>query len=254
MKGIETVLVLALSLGGASESRAQGFRWPEEPRNLKVLEVKGAALGQLMRDYTSALDVGCEHCHAAREGVTLDPTDLDTFDLASDANPMKERARAMIAMTRAINETYLARLDVPEAERLSVTCITCHHGQTRPALLQDILFEVIEREGIDAAFVRYRELRERYYGGFALNFGPGPLSRLGERLVALGRLEEAIRILALENESNPRFSFGEYLSATVNEKAGHLDAAVAHMEKAVALAAPEQKPFFEKALARMKGR
>ncbi len=255
MTGIQTtLLVLALSIGSVSKATAQGFRWPEEPRNTKVLEAKGAELGQIMRDFTSALGVRCEYCHTARQGTTLDPMDLATFDLASDANPMKDKARTMISMTRSINETYLARLGTPAAERVSVSCITCHHGQTRPVLLQDVLFDVIEQKGADAAVARYHELRDEYYGRFSFDFGPGVLGSLGERLLAAGKVDAAVVILALENEENSRFSYGEYLSGIANEKAGHLEDAIRHMTKAVELAPPEQKPFFESALVRLKGK
>lgn len=245
---------LVLSLGCASEATAQAFRWPDNPRNLKVLDLKGSELGQLMREFTTALGVRCQYCHAGKAGVTLDPMDLGTFDLASDANPMKETARTMIAMTRAINETYLARLDVAAAERLKVSCITCHRGQTKPALLQDVLFDVIEQKGIDAAVARYRELRDQFYGRFSFDFGPGVLGSLGERLLAADKIEEAVRILALENEMNPDFAYGEYLSAIANEKAGHPETAIAHMQRAVELAPEEQKPFFSKALSRMRAK
>lgn len=45
---------------------------------------------------------------------------------------MKEKARAMIRMTRDINEKHLA----PLGASVSVACVTCHHGQTQPRLLQ----------------------------------------------------------------------------------------------------------------------
>jgi tetratricopeptide (TPR) repeat protein len=252
--GSKASLLLVLTLADAPVVAAQGFRWPEAPQNLKVLDVKGAELGRMMRGFTAALDVRCEYCHSGKEGATLDPNDLGTFDLASDRNPMKETARAMIAMTRAINETYLARLDAPTGGRPSISCITCHHGQTRPVLIQDLLFDVIEREGTSAAIARYRKLREDYYGGFAFDFGPVPLSSLGERLLDAGKFEPAVDILALENEFHPEFAFGEYLSGVANEKAGHLDRAIDHMKKAVERAPPEQKPFFESALQRLESK
>ena len=81
---------------------AQGFRWPEEPENLKVLPatVKGSELGSVMRGFAGALGVRCQFCHAAHEGQELDPMDLMTFDFPSDANPMKEKARTMLQMVR----------------------------------------------------------------------------------------------------------------------------------------------------------
>lgn len=233
---------------------AQGFRWPEEPENLKVLpgNVKGSELGSVMRGFATALGVRCQFCHAAREGQELDPMDLMTFDFPSDANPMKEKARTMIQMVRAINETHLRKLDVPDSERLEVSCVTCHHGLEKPRQLEDVLAGVLDSDGVEAAVETYHELREQHHGSSAYNFRAGVLGGLGERLMGEGQLEAAIEILALENEQNPNFAYGHYLSATAYEKAGELEVAIEHMQKAVDLAPPDQKPFFSRGLEELK--
>lgn len=233
---------------------AQGFRWPEEPENLKVLPgtVKGSELGSVMRGFATGLGVRCQHCHAAREGQELDPMDLMTFDFPSDANPMKEKARTMLRMVRAINETHLSELDVPDSERLVVSCITCHHGLDKPRQLADVLASVLDADGAEAAIQAYHDLREQHYGSSAYNFRAGVLGGLGERLMEAEKLEAAIEILTLENEQNPDFAYGHYLSATAYEKAGDLEAALEHMQKAVDAAPPDQKPFFSRALEELK--
>lgn len=253
---IVAMLGLGLILGGWSSTRAeaQGFRWPDEPRNLRVLTVKGRELGSVMRDFAFALGVRCQYCHVGQEGKALDPMDLTTFDFASDGSPMKAKARTMIAMVDAINDDYLSKLGVATAERIEVRCVTCHHGVERPRLLGDLLEEELDQKGLEAAIDRYQALRKEYYGGFAYDFGPGSLAALGERLLGEEKLEEAIGILALENRENPDFAYGHYLSARALEKAGRLDEAIAHMEEAVSHAPDEQRAFFEKALRQMKNR
>ncbi len=233
---------------------AQGFRWPEEPENLKVLPgtVKGSELGSVMRGFATGLGVRCQYCHAAREGQELDPMDLMTFNFQSDANPMKDKARTMIQMVRAINETHLSELDVPDSERLVVSCVTCHHGLEKPRQLANVLADVLDADGVEAAAQAYHDLRERHHGSSAYNFRAGVLGGLGERLMEEGKLEAAIEILALENEQNPNFAYGHYLSAAAYEKAGHLEAALEHMQKAVDAAPPDQKPFFSRALVELK--
>ena len=233
---------------------AQGFRWPEEPENLKVLPatVKGSELGSVMRGFATGLGVRCQYCHAAREGQELDPMDLMTFNFQSDANPMKDKARTMIQMVRAINETHLSELDVPASERLVVSCITCHHGLEKPRQLADVLADVLDADGVEAAVHTYHELKERHHGSSAYNFRAGVLGGLGEQLMEEGKLEAAIGILALENEQNPNFAYGHYLSATAYEKAGEPEAALEHMHKAVDAAPPDQKPFFSRALEELK--
>ena len=148
--------------------------------------------------------------------------------------------------------TLLEKLDVPDSERLEVSCVTCHHGLEKPRQLEGVLAGVLGSDGVEAAVQKYHELRERHYGGSAYNFRAGVLGGLGERLIGEGHLEAAIRILALENEQNPNFAWGHYLSATAYEEAGDREAALEHLQKAVDVAPPDQKPFFSRALEELK--
>ncbi|HXV64708.1 MAG TPA: c-type cytochrome [Vicinamibacteria bacterium] len=243
---------LLFVLAFAASAGAQEFRWPEEPENLRALasSVKGSELGAIMRGFATGLGVRCEYCHSAKKGQELEPMDLTTFDFASDTNPMKDKARAMIVMVRAINEDHLSKLE----GTIRVECVTCHRGQPQPRMLEDVLAEIIDEEGVDAAVEKYEELRTSYYGGFSYNFKAGTLGSLGERLLDEGKTREAVRILELELEHNPDFAYGHYLAATAYEKTGEHAAAIAHMEQAVSLAPPDQgKGFFQRALDRLKG-
>jgi hypothetical protein len=105
-------------------------RWqPPDPTNLQVLpkDIPKLQLVQMMRGFTQALGVRCEHCHAG-EG-----NDLSKFDFASDARPAKLAARKMIVMAREINTKLLAGFPPGRDEATpAVTCFTCHRGQTKP--------------------------------------------------------------------------------------------------------------------------
>lgn len=239
--------------GAAATAAGQGFQWPEAPKNLEALpaSIKGRELGNLMRDFAMSLGVRCQHCHAPHEGHELDPMDLTTFDFASDANENKNKARDMIRMVQAINETLLAPLG---EDRLEVRCITCHRGQPRPRQLADVLYEIIDTDGVEAAVASYHELRAKHYGGFSYDFSPGVLGALGERLIAQEKLDAAIRILSLENEQNPEFAYGYFLTATAYDKAGRRDEAIERMQTAVRLAPDAQRPFFRRALEEIESR
>ena len=251
-KSAGCLLVVVLAVAGLAE--AQGFRWPEEPENLKALpaSVKGRELGSIMRGFASALDVRCQYCHVAQAGLELDPMDLMTFDFASDENPRKNKARTMLRMVGAINDDHLSKLGVTASDRVRVDCVTCHRGQSRPEMLGDVLATTIAEDGVEAAIEKYRELRESHYGGFSYDFSPGVLGSLGESLLSEGEVEVAIRMLALENEQNPDFAYGHYLSGMAHDEAGHGPEAIQHMEKAVALAPDGQKPFFQRSLEKLK--
>ncbi len=95
------------------------------PQNLKVLP-QDADLRTIMRGFTGALGVECEFCHAAADPVT------HRSDRASDANPMKDTARAMIRMTDDLNTKYLAAVpNLPE--KATIGCGTCHRGEKQPS-------------------------------------------------------------------------------------------------------------------------
>ena len=106
------VVVVLISWFSVPEGRAQGFRWPEEPENLKVLPdgVKGRELGAVMRGFAMGLGVRCQYCHGGKAGQEFNPRDLTTFDFASDEKPAKQKARLMLKMVKSINETQLAGL------------------------------------------------------------------------------------------------------------------------------------------------
>jgi hypothetical protein len=87
-------------------------------------DTTGPQVIAIMRNFEGDLGVGCTYCHA-RNPVTNHP------DFASDANPMKDRARVMMRMTATINSEYLTQLTEPKAQT-SVTCGTCHRGMSTP--------------------------------------------------------------------------------------------------------------------------
>ncbi|HEU0013636.1 MAG TPA: c-type cytochrome [Longimicrobium sp.] len=72
-----------------------------------------------MGRFGSALGVTCGHCHVRG-------------NFAAEEKPEKQIAREMMAMTRAINDTLLARIPDLKSENPSVGCNTCHRGQARP--------------------------------------------------------------------------------------------------------------------------
>jgi len=86
----------------------------------------GQQVVELMRVYERQLGVECEFCHFR------DPaTKRNNF--ASDANPMKDRARVMMKMTASINTDFLTQLTDPKPEH-PVDCGTCHRGMSKPAV------------------------------------------------------------------------------------------------------------------------
>ena len=244
-------LVLCFLAIGSARSSAQGFRWPEEPKNLKVLpkEARGAQLGQIMRGFTSSLGVRCQYCHVG-EGP-----DLTKFDFSSDQKITKRTTRVMFEMVQAINRDHIAKLtnlDDSSQGRVEVACMTCHRTQAKPLMLGDMLTETVEKEGIKAAVARYRELREKYYGGFAYDFSPRTLRRLGDRLARGKNFDAALAILQLEIEMNGESASVYFTLGGVQAGAGMREEAIKSYEKGLELAPENLKSFFRQQIERMR--
>lgn len=230
---------------------AQEFRWPEEPKNLKVLPAgtKGAQLGQTMRGFASALNVRCEYCHVGKG------PDLTTFDFASDEKVTKRKARLMIRMVQEINHTYLTRLaDLEEGsqDRVEVTCMTCHRTATKPQMLGDLLSKTVATDGVEAAITQYRTLREKYYGGFAYDFSRGTLTGLGEQLASGGNYDAALRILDLEMEMNGESASVYFTRGGIEARAGKREQAIKSYERGLELAPEDWKPFFRQRIDKLR--
>ncbi|HSH00222.1 MAG TPA: c-type cytochrome, partial [candidate division Zixibacteria bacterium] len=165
----------AAALAGAQErgkdKADEGFK------NLKVLppDIERSELIGMMRGFSGALGVRCVHCH-----VGDDAQGLSSFDFAADDKPAKLKARVMIEMVEAINNTHLAKLG--EDNPRTVECNTCHHGLPEPTTLEEELAEVYDASGLDSALAVYQALRDEYYGGASYDFGEGALLRFAEHV------------------------------------------------------------------------
>ena len=152
---------------------------PDKFTNLKVLpkDIGKQELVDTMRGYASALGVRCGFCHARPDG---NPS--AEFDWASDAKPEKTTARIMMQMVELINTKELPKVTVKRATEDDVSCRTCHHGLSRPALIEDVLADEYKAGGFDSLSTKYESLRKEYYGTDSYNFGEEMLPQLGEKL------------------------------------------------------------------------
>lgn len=145
-----------------------GFQAP--PKNLQVLpkDLTRNEVTARMRQIALGLGVRCEYCHVQSVG----PDGREQTDHASDDKETKKIAREMMKMVNDINDKYLiAGMGKMLSERDRVTCETCHHGLAKPRTLQAALAEAVEDYGADSAVALYRDLRGRYYGRAAYDFG-----------------------------------------------------------------------------------
>src|SRR6266705_1084684 len=105
-------LAMALFATGAYAQNLAGGKAEVVFKDIKVMQ--GTAADQLiptMQFFEASLGVTCNHCHAADRVAST---------------PMKETARQMISMVKAINKDNFKGAK-------TVTCNTCHRGGTEPA-------------------------------------------------------------------------------------------------------------------------
>jgi len=133
VKNVSAWLLLAAgAMCGLSAALAQAPAqvrpvFPAEMANRQVLPpgTGGAQLRDTMRTFALSLGVRCTFCHTGTEEMPLEERDF-----ASDDNPRKRTARAMIGMVQFLNHQRLPA--IPGLEAPQVTCYSCHRGATRP--------------------------------------------------------------------------------------------------------------------------
>jgi photosynthetic reaction center cytochrome c subunit len=177
-----------------------------------------------MQAVAAALGVTCDYCHAGRGAEPK---------LTAAGKPILEVGRGMIAMTASLNATVQAATGKTDREAASVTCATCHRGVTIPRPLTDILLVTGVREGADAAVKQYRDLRSRYYGRSAYDFGEETLLSVARRL-ANARPEVAIPLAELNLEFFPK-SVNTLVTKAVAQSGRDDEAAVSTLKQALEL-------------------
>jgi len=199
------------------------------PKNLRYFpkDIARDALIQRMREFSFALNVRCQYCHAGGDGVSF-----DGVDFASDDKPAKLKARAMLKMTEAINTSLLADIPSRAEPRVEVSCVTCHRGLALPKSLQTTLFEIVQKDGAPAAVARYRELRADTVPG-RYSFDQWETMELARRLMEAKNTPAAIAILNLTGEYYPKAASVDAALGEVYVVSGDKDAALASFRRAL---------------------
>ena len=226
------LLLLALAtaaLSGVARAQAPGH-WPPDslsntrviPHATPVTQVVGT-----MRNFASDLGVRCQFCHVGQEGQPL-----EQVDFISDAKRNKLVARQMMLMVQDINRR-LDSLPGRAVAGLQVTCATCHRGVSRPAPLYTVIADIATAAGSDSAVRAYRNLRERYYGRAAYDFGESSLNIAAFRLGRAAKFDEAFALLKLNEELFPASSGMYVFRGNINLMRADTNAAAAAFREAV---------------------
>jgi tetratricopeptide (TPR) repeat protein len=221
---------------------------PDKFTSLEVLpkDIPKSELVRIMREFSGALGVRCIHCHKGD-----DPVDLSKVDFASNEKENKRIARAMLKMTTGINATLHTELAAMRPTPLEVTCFTCHHGNSRPETLQHALVTELDSHGVDSTLVKYRSLREQFYGRAAYDFSEWSLISVAENLSRDPQHADAALALLNENLIYYPQSAGTYarIAETYLAK-GDTTTALSTFDKAIALAPDD--PWLKRRVERLK--
>ena len=150
-----------------------------------------------MQVIADALGVTCEYCHTQT-------------NVTASGKPRLAVARDMILMTADLNARVQTAIGATTADGNRVDCVTCHRGVPVPRQLKDLVLESAVRQGPEAAVTLYRDLRGKYYGGQAYDFGETTLLAVADRL-AQSRPDAAIAITNLNLEFFPK-SWRSYMA------------------------------------------
>jgi hypothetical protein len=133
----------------------------------------------IMRNIAASLGVRCEYCHVAVAGA--DGRE-QVQDYSLDDKEMKKTARSMLRMTMDINDKYLTDMGRQLTPLTRVSCETCHHGLAKPRTIQAEVAGAITAKGADSAIALYRDLRTRYFGRAAYDFGEPALTLAAQQV------------------------------------------------------------------------
>jgi tetratricopeptide (TPR) repeat protein len=219
---------------------------PDKFTNLQVLPklISREKLVETMRSFTDALGVNCGFCHAQQQGT-------DKLDFPSDDKSEKNEARVMLKMVMGINQDYLPRLSEYTKDVMKVKCVTCHRGNKKPLMLEDVLLSTIKEKGLPEAISTYHKLHDEYYGSFTYDFTPQTLVNLVEMLNHENRYDDALGIANLNIEMYPQSGMAYYGLGEAYQAKGDKDKALENYEKAKGLM-PEGARFIDRKIQELK--
>lgn len=226
-KSIARVTVLTVLLFSTAVASAGMF---DDAKNLQILpeETSADELRAMMRAVSTGTGNRCSACHVGEVEA-----DLSTYDFSLDDKEKKAKARKMIKMTQEINAALASAFPDAEEPLVAVTCATCHRGQSKPEMIEDVLMQSLASDGLEHSIAKYRELRERYYGGYTFDFSERMLMRMTETLGASEQLDAAMAYVNLNLEYYPDSSRSYVMRAQVFAEQGDIAAARRDYEKAL---------------------
>ena len=211
--------------GGGQRGGAQ-----PAPTNLQILPKDSSRdqVLQVMQQFTASLGVQCSYCHV-QEGRG------GRNDMASDEKPPKKTARQMMVFARELNEKLPAVVGKSAGETTRVGCATCHRGVPIPKQITDLMTEAAAGGGASAGIAKFKELREKFYGGQSYDFGETPMFTMAQRANTANKYDDALAYLQTNLEYFPKSVRTYAAIAQMKNARGDKAGAIQALEKAIEL-------------------
>src|SRR5436305_6212710 len=166
MKRVMFSLGALLLTASAAMAQGAGGQAPPPPMtNLQILpkDTPRPQVLATMQAFTQSLGVQCNYCHV-QEGRG------GRNDMASDEKPTKKAARGMMLLAREINTKLPEAVGKAADATTRVGCATCHRGVPIPKQITDLMTDAAAGGGATAGLAKFKELREKFYGGQSYDF------------------------------------------------------------------------------------
>jgi photosynthetic reaction center cytochrome c subunit/tetratricopeptide repeat protein len=225
-----TVVVLGMLLAGSGWAGAQTPP-PQPPMtNLQIIpkDTPRPQVLQQMQAIANALGVQCTYCHVmeGRGGRN---------DMAADEKPTKKAARGMMLLTRDINARLPDAIGKARDATTRVGCATCHRGVPVPRQITDVVTDAAAAGGSAAGLAKFRELREKFYGGQSYDFSENGLIATAQRAIAANKPDDALAYLQANVEYYPKSSRNYLVMSQAHMAKQDKAGAIKDLEKALEL-------------------
>jgi tetratricopeptide (TPR) repeat protein len=202
----------------------------QNAKNLKVLspDISAEELRAKMFSIGQQVGLRCSKCHDFVPG-----TPFAERDYASDQKELKRVAREMMRMVQGLNDAISAIDRGPDHQAITVQCVTCHRGVSKPRQIEEIFATAINEDGLTSAIELYKELREDRYGTGAYDFSAWRLGGIAQSIFDSGDTEGGMQVHALNLELNRNDGSVYFHRAESYEKQGKIEDAIADFERAL---------------------
>jgi len=141
----------------------------------------------------------------------------------------------MMLLAREVNTKLPDAVGKPADATTRVGCATCHRGVPIPKQIAEVVTEAAASGGPQAGLAKFKELREKFYGGQSYDFSENGLLQAAQRAQQANKADDALAYLQANLEYYPKSSRTYLGIAQIKNGKGDKAGAVAALEKAVEL-------------------